>query len=208
MILYLHGFASSPGSQKAAFFRKRFRAQGIQLAVPDLAGGDFQRLTISGQLAAVERATGGQRVSLMGSSLGGYLAALYAARRPKVEKLVLMAPAFKFASRWKEYLGEQAVAEWKRTGLLKVYHYGERRTRQVGYQLLQDAAGYEDYPAVMQPTLIFHGRHDTVVPPKYSEEFAACTPQGRLEMLDSDHELVSVLEPMWEAAWRFLQTRP
>ena len=36
-IVYLHGFASSPASKKAAFFRDRFREVGVEIEIPDLA---------------------------------------------------------------------------------------------------------------------------------------------------------------------------
>ena len=45
--IYLHGFASGPGSTKARFFRDRFAEAGRELRVPDLAAGDFEHLTIT-----------------------------------------------------------------------------------------------------------------------------------------------------------------
>ncbi len=105
-IIYLHGFASGPSSKKARFFSQQFAQLGMGLEIPDLAQGDFARLTISGQLGVIERVSRGEPVSLIGSSMGGYLAALYAARHPEVEKLVLLAPAFSFLTRWPETLGE------------------------------------------------------------------------------------------------------
>ncbi len=39
--VYLHGFASSPGSRKARFFEERFRELGIGLEIPELVGGGF-----------------------------------------------------------------------------------------------------------------------------------------------------------------------
>src|SRR5271154_1972453 len=144
--IYLHGFASGPSSQKARFFRERFAELGMGLDVPDLAEGKFEQLTLSGQLAVMERTAKGDPVSLIGSSMGGYLAALYAARHPEVEKLVLLAPAFSFASRWPQTLGERAMEEWKRTNTLKVFHYSEEREMELGYQLVEDAEQYEAYP--------------------------------------------------------------
>ena len=44
-IVYLHGFASGPSSRKARFFAERFAELGIGLEIPDLAQGDFARLT-------------------------------------------------------------------------------------------------------------------------------------------------------------------
>lgn len=203
-ILYLHGFASGPGSKKARFFRERFAELGIGMEVPDLAEGKFERLTLSAQLRVIERAARGEPVSLIGSSMGGYLAALYAARHPETEKLVLMAPAFCFSVRWPQTLGADAMAEWKRTGFLKVFHYSEGRQAQLGYQLIEDAAQYEDYPAVQQPVLIFHGRNDTVVPPEYSTAFAGRHPNAKLHLMDSDHELLNVLDTMWLETQSFL----
>jgi hypothetical protein len=113
--VYLHGFASSPSSRKARFFEQRFRELGISLEIPDLAEGNFRSLTLTAQLNVIARVCGGGSVSLIGSSMGGYLAALYGARHAEVQKLVLLAPAFSFASRWPETLGEQAIEQWKRT---------------------------------------------------------------------------------------------
>ena len=101
--VYLHGFASGPSSQKARFFRERFAELGIGLEIPDLAEGRFEQLTISGQLGVMERAIGGDPATLIGSSMGGYLAALYAARHPEVEKLVLLAPACASFDAYRDY---------------------------------------------------------------------------------------------------------
>src|SRR6266849_1150851 len=99
-VLYLHGFASGPSSSKARYFREKLEACGLRVEIPDLAAGDFEHLTITGQLAVIERCAKGQPICLSGSSLGGYLAALYAARHPEVERVILFAPAFHFAHRW------------------------------------------------------------------------------------------------------------
>jgi uncharacterized protein len=196
-LIYLHGFASGPQSSKAQFFRRRFEELGLAMQIPDLSEGNFEGLTITGQLRVIENIAGGDDVFLIGSSMGGYLAALYAARRRQVKELVLLAPAFGFARRWPLMLGEEKVAEWRRTGWLPVYHYSDKMERRVGYELLADAGRYEDYPEISQPALVFHGRRDDVVPVEYSEEFAARHPQVKLRVMESGHELINVLEEMW-----------
>jgi pimeloyl-ACP methyl ester carboxylesterase len=113
--LYLHGFASGPASGKAQWFRRAFIERGVDLEIPDLVEGDFENLTISGQLAVIERVAQGEAISLIGSSMGGYLAALYASRHPEVNRLVLLAPAFHFPQRWPEELGQERAADWRRT---------------------------------------------------------------------------------------------
>ena len=204
-VVYLHGFASSPASTKARALHEYLGRAGFSVAVPDLAEGHFERLTITGQLAVVDRAIAGRTVSLIGSSLGGYLAALYAARRPNVERVVLLAPAFRFARLWRNRLGEEDIRRWQETGFREVYHYGEMRTVNLGFQLLPDADPYEDYPAVCQPTLIFHGARDETVPLASSEEFARARPNVRLEILDSDHQMTDQLDCMAPRILAFLR---
>src|SRR6185437_13922113 len=108
--VYLHGFASGPASRKASFFRERLAGHGIALEIPDLAEGNFRGLTLTAQLQAIQRLGQGPLV-LIGSSLGGYLAALYAAVHPgQVERMVLLAPAFNFYELWTETLGPENLA--------------------------------------------------------------------------------------------------
>ena len=196
-ILYLHGFASGPTSGKAQYFKRRFAERGIELEVPNLVEGDFENLTISGQLEVIERIAAREPVALMGSSMGGYLAALYASTRPEVSKLVLMAPAFYFPERWE-------TGQWKETGRLEVFHYAENRNRYVGWGLMEDAMNYNPAPDFQQPALIFHGTDDTVVPAAYSEEFAATHPNVTLRLLKSDHQLNDVRDVMWAETINFL----
>jgi pimeloyl-ACP methyl ester carboxylesterase len=208
-IVYLHGFASSPASKKARFFRERFAQLGIGLEIPDLAEGNFERLTITGQLRVILRAVRKEPVTLMGSSMGGYLAALFAARHlDEVEKLVLLAPAFCFQKRWLETRGSAELGRWRSSGSLEVFHYGEGRAVPLGYQLIDDAIQYEDYPNCPQPTLIFHGINDTVVPSDYSVAFAATHPNATLRLFSSGHELVDVLDQMWMETERFCLGTP
>jgi uncharacterized protein len=202
--LYLHGFASSPASRKAVFFREKLAAAGVEALVPDLAQGDFEHLTISGQLRVVEEIAGGEPVRLIGSSMGGYLAALYAARHPETDRVVLMAPAFGFATRWPVSLGQQKLDEWRRTGWMEVFHYAFGEPRPVHYGLIEDGRKYEDFPDVSQPALVFHGVNDAVVPAAFSEEFARGRANVRLRLLESGHELTDVTTPIWVETERFL----
>lgn len=195
-MIYLHGFASGPGSHKARYFRDRFRECGQDLEVPDLAAGDFENLTITGQLGVIDQVARGRSVSLIGSSMGGYLAALYASRHPEIERLVLMAPAFGNPHPWERLFGEGADIE--------IYHYAENRNVRLSRRLLEDGRQYEGFPDVTQPTLIFHGSADDVVPAQYSEQFAASRPNVRLRILESGHELLDVLDLMWDESSRFL----
>jgi uncharacterized protein len=203
-IIYLHGFASGPESKKARYFAGRLAECGVTLEIPDLAEGDFEHLTVTGQLKVVERVCAKEPVSLMGSSLGGYLAALYAARHSEVEKLVLLAPAFSFVTRWPQNLGPGQFEQWKNSGFLSVPHYAEGGERRVSYHLMEDGRFYEDYPNFFQRALIFHGKHDSVVPPGFSITFSQQHANTTLHLLDSDHELLNVQDAMWAEIKPFL----
>jgi pimeloyl-ACP methyl ester carboxylesterase len=202
--VYLHGFASSPQSSKAQFFRKRFEEQGLTLEIPSLDGGDFTHLTITGQLQILDDAVDGRPSILIGSSLGGYLAALYAARHANIEKLVLMAPALQFPSRWRERYSPEELARWQREGAVPVFHYGYKREVPLGYQFLEDSRNYEDEPEFTQPALVLHGSRDPVVPASISIGYAARHPNITLRLFDSGHELTDVLEDLWEETAAFL----
>jgi len=202
--LYLHGFASSPQSAKAQYLAARFAEQGWPLDIPCLNGPDFRHLTVTAQLRIVEQCAAGAPVHLIGSSLGGWLAALYAARHPEVQRLVLLAPAFGFPRLYAESLGAGQVEAWRRSGVLRVMHYGKGEEAELGWQFMEDARRYEDEPAILQPCLIFHGTRDTVVPVEVSRQFARTRTCCELREVDSDHELRDRVEEIWLAAREFL----
>ena len=101
-VLYLHGFASSAQSTKAAYFERRFAAQHVPFRGPDFNEPDFRSLTMTRMLRQLgtELASAGSSAApatLIGSSLGGTLAILAAARfADRVDRVVLFAPAVMF----------------------------------------------------------------------------------------------------------------
>jgi uncharacterized protein len=203
-ILYLHGFASSPASRKARFFTEKLRERDVQVDVPDLAAGDFPHLTISRQLNVLERGLASQAEVLIGSSLGGYLAALYASRHPGIERLVLLAPAFDFYGLWRQELGPERMASWEQKGWMPVFHYAEGREVPLSFEFMEDACRFDPFPAFAQPALVFHGNQDPVVPIESSVRFTEAHPNARLIRLDSGHELTDVLDTIWRQSELFL----
>ncbi len=167
---------------------------GLHLEVPALDEGDFEHLTITSQLAVIERLLGGEPACLLGSSMGGYLAALYASTHPEIVRLVLLAPALGFAPLFEASLPPAELAHWRESGWREVPHYGSGGNRKVHYQLLEDALHYAASPDFAQPCLLFHGVSDATVPVSLSRAFARSHPNVELIDLDSGHELLNVLD--------------
>lgn len=93
--VYLHGLNSSPEGTKGKLFR---RLLGEDFSAPDL-GPDLVSTSFK-QKFELARAHLKERTLLVGSSLGGYIAALLAEQFPdKVGQLILIAPAFEYFKR-------------------------------------------------------------------------------------------------------------
>jgi pimeloyl-ACP methyl ester carboxylesterase len=203
--IYLHGFASSPASRKAQFFAAKLRAEGCAVEIPALESEGFRNLTITGQLNVIEKAAAGEKaVRLIGSSMGGYLAALYASREARVDRVVMLAPAFGFAERWVDRLGEGKMRQWREEGFLEMFHYAGGQPEAVGYGLIEDGLRYPAEPAVHQPAQIFHGVQDDVVPVAFSRQYVARHAHVQLTELDSGHELTDVMDEIWTLSRDFL----
>lgn len=212
-VFYLHGFASSAQSSKAAFFRERLAAAGVALTTPDFNLPDFSTLTITRMIEQVKHgmdAVEGGPVTLMGSSLGGFVAVQAAQQyRDRVGKLVLLAPALDFGGNRMRDLGDRGIEEWQRTNRLEVFHYGFGRIMPVHYELYADARRYDAMNVRLDlPVLIFQGLRDTAVNPETVRAWADARPNVRLHLLDDDHQLLGSLEYIWAETAAFLGLRP
>jgi pimeloyl-ACP methyl ester carboxylesterase len=207
VLLYLHGFGSGPASQKARHLVHGFAARGAELTAPDLTPGEygFERSSPSSMLGVAEGllAGGAPPHALLGSSLGGYLAAVAASRDPSIERLVLLAPAFRLFERWDRRLTDAERETWRSEGR-EVFHFATQRSRRLGWQFHEDAKGYPAFPAVRVPTLCIAGRNDETVPIADVAAFVERTPTARLVEVDDGHELTASLDRILEEAWGFL----
>lgn len=204
MIFYLHGFASSARSSKATFFASKLRELGLEFETPDFNEPDFSTLTITrmvDQVIAGIDARPGEPITLIGSSLGGFVAVQVALQRPaRVSRLILLAPALDLSwSRFASEVGSRTLDEWRRTGRMDVFHYGYSRMTSLHYGLYEDARQYDCLAASLtMPIQIFQGRRDTAVNPASVERWAKARPNAELHMLDDDHQLIASLPYVWE----------
>ena len=101
-LIFIHGSDSSSQTYKAGLLRQQFP----EMTVPDFSGSLAERMD---QLEGILGATTGWKI--IGSSLGGTMAALFAARHPdQVRKLVLLAPALELPEISEQVTGPIPVA--------------------------------------------------------------------------------------------------
>jgi uncharacterized protein len=206
-VVYLHGFASSPNSTKVGYFTERFREHDIEPRVPDFNQPDFSTLTLTRMLGQVgAELASGDAATLIGSSLGGTLAILAAAKYPsRVDRLVLMAPAVMFAKPGHHLLPPERIDEWRRRGALPFFHYADNAERPLNVAFYEDSLEYDAFNASFaQPTLVFQGLRDASVDHRTVEAFAKTRLNVTLSLVDDDHQLIASLPRMWNDIRAFL----
>lgn len=209
--IYLHGFGSGPLTAKGTALGRRLAGVVRSYAIPDLEGGDFHSLTMERifdrAAEAVASAPGGDEpVLVIGSSLGGYTAAMLAAqnRLPRAAALLLIAPAFGFGKRWGERLGLDAVAAWRQSGSRPFFHFASGKEQPLGAGFLASCERLPEFPALPRiPVAIVHGRGDDTVDWRMSRNYVDQADQeGAIEfhLIAGDHRLT---EPRHEdlIAW-------
>jgi len=209
-VFYLHGFASSAQSKKAAYFAGQLRPYGVSLRCPDFNEPDFASLTVTRmldqlaqELSTLDRAP----VVLIGSSLGAVVAVHSAARLPdRVDRLILLAPAVTFPGDADRVLGAERLRAWQAKGTIDVFHYAYGEHRALNYAFHEDALRYDAMAAeIGQPTIVFQGRRDQAVDYRAVERFAAARPNVVLTLVDDDDQLMASLSEIWTETARFLK---
>ena len=198
--IWLHGFASSPQSSKGQFIRARLEERGAHLVLPDLNDPTFLDLTVSRMLLQLDvLAQGEGPLVLLGSSLGGFTAALWAATRPgRTAALVLLAPAFDLGPRWSRPMDPAELVRWRATGRLAFDHFARGRKEDLSIAFLDDALGHPSWPLPDCPTLVIQGTQDEVVEPGLAREFARCMgARATLVELPQGHDLSADLPGLW-----------
>ncbi len=206
--IYLHGFASSPRSNKAIYLRDRFAEVNIKLKIFDLNQDDFFHLTLTRQIHQVESEITNKStpIILIGSSFGGLTSTFLAERNLNIKAIILLAPAFNFLSHLRQNFGEEKLQKWQDRGNYWIYHYGEKSYSLLSYDFIRDLMKYQKKKLQRAlPTLIFHGINDSTIPIKASRDFAAKRSWVELIELDSDHTLGNVMPTVWEEINQFFQ---
>jgi len=193
-----HGMGSSKESEKLILLGRDLSARGVLALRFDFAGsgeskGTFEEVTYSGEAEDIAAAydlvakNGIEKVGVVGSSMGGTAALLFAANHPIAALATIAAPVHpeKFAAR---FLTEQQRREWREKGF--ILYSGLR----LNSTLLEDVEAIDVAAAarkISAPALVLHGDRDPTVPVEEARElYAALAGPKRLVILaGAEHRL-------------------
>ncbi len=119
---------------------------------------------VNGALAWLAK-QGFAQIGLVGSSFGGLVAILAAARHPTLFAVGLKCPVSDYPPLWRSRLGEGGMRHWQESGLLTFAGPGGKA--RLGYAFYEDLLRYPTESAaqkIQSPTRIIHGDADPDVP--------------------------------------------
>lgn len=170
-VVLCHGMESTKDGTKHQALAARLPTLGYACLRFDFSyvgesEGRFEDLTISGEVEDLAGACdtlwaeGVTRIGLVGSSLGGAVAVVYAGAEPRVDALVTFAAVARPAGIVAR-MDPAAVDAWRRRG------YREESTGRLGRAFLDDLERVDVLGAARRTraaTLVLHGEADRVVP--------------------------------------------
>ncbi len=198
-----HGFLSSKTSTTNNTLTRMLTERGIATFRFDFFGqgesqGPFEELTntlaVEQAIAALElvKQKGYRRIGLMGSSFGGLVAILTAAKRTDLACLALKCPVVDFAEELRLEFGDEELAKWKATNTIPNIMGGSNRIalRHAFYEDSLRQIAYEPARSITAPTIIVQGDRDEHVPLHQSQRlYAALRVKKHLDLLPgADHQ--------------------
>ena len=198
-----HGFLSNKNSTTNKTLTRLLNEQGLATFRFDFFGqgdsdGPFEKLTTTLALQQAEAALdlvsarGYDRIGLVGSSFGGLVAILTAARRRDIACLALKCPVVDFAEELRLTFGLDELAQWQILNTIPNIMGGPDRVR-LRYGFYEDCLGqiaYEPAERISIPTVIVQGEQDECVPLHQSRRlYDALRGPKRLDLLpNADHQ--------------------
>jgi alpha-beta hydrolase superfamily lysophospholipase len=199
-VILCHGMESSKESEKLVTLSRQLAERGILALRFDFAGsgeseGKFEEMTYSGEVEDLRAAYEvvmkyrPKKIGVLGSSMGGTVALLFAAQEQNVAALVTIAAPV-HPERFSERLSTpEETRQWRARGFTR-YH-----GRRLNVSLLHDFEVLDVPKAARKifcPVLVIHGDKDDIVPVAEGHElFAALAAPKRLCIIEgSGHRLM------------------
>lgn len=168
MLYYIHGYLSDPNSAKGQLFKQKLNAKPIKYR-----DGKPEDLIISDCLKRIkEEISKDKNAVLIGSSLGGYLAAKTALDNSNVNLLVLLNPAI----------------IPPKTDITKIQDMPQRILAD-----MQDIRLFKE--KIRSSILVIIGTRDKVVPSTWALEFAKAQ-DLTIRFLDDDHRFSHFIDQL------------
>ena len=154
-VLYLHGFASSPNSQKIQSLRTLLTPMGVALNTPDLNVPSFEKLDFEAMVECAGKSAGATTRAIVGSSLGSAVA-LELVRRGLHLPLVLIAPGLGIRDQW--------LAKLPPGDPVEIFNYAQGRTMPIHRAFFEQMSRVDvDREPPPVPVTIFMGRLDETI---------------------------------------------
>ncbi|MBX3236744.1 MAG: alpha/beta fold hydrolase [Nitrospiraceae bacterium] len=208
-LLFITGFLSKRWGNKSQALAQWCKERGWGVACFDFRGwgdsggtwGDY-RLTdwLADAQAVAKMLQEGPPITIVGNSLGGWLAWLVAQAQPSVEELILIAPAFNMMGLRATEIPAERRERWQDTGAMPWDDDPLHAQAPIPWHWVEDSRGlWEQRLSTPRrvKTTILHGLQDTVIRPEGSWNFVqhllAQDPEFPIELLlkTGDHRLSS-----------------
>jgi pimeloyl-ACP methyl ester carboxylesterase len=183
-ILFLTGFLSKRWGNKSKVLAQWCHEQGWGFCCYDVRGfgdaeGLFTDYTLSDWIAdartVLESIKSGPPVTLVGNSLGGWIAWLVAKECPLVDELLLIAPAFNMMGERAKTISKDQLHDWHTAGWMPWDDDPLHRDWPLSWKWVEESeqywAGTFDVTRHVKTTIL-HGLQDTVIAPEGSRQFA------------------------------------
>jgi len=208
-ILFITGFLSKRWGNKSKTLAQWCRERGWGFCCYDVRGfgdseGQFTDYTLSDWIAdartVLESIKAGPPMTIVGNSLGSWIAWLVAQEFPIVEELILIAPAFNMMGERARTISKERLHDWHTAGWMPWDDDPLHKDWPLSWKWVEESEAYwaKTFDVVHHvKTTILHGLQDTVILPEGSKSFAnelLCRDRSfplDLQLIPGDHRLSS-----------------
>jgi pimeloyl-ACP methyl ester carboxylesterase len=208
-ILFITGFLSKRWGNKSKALAQWCEEKGWGFCCYDVRGfgeseGSFADYTLSDWITdarlVLDSLKNGPPITIVGNSLGGWIAWLMAQEFQEIERLILIAPAFNMMGVRARSISEERRQTWLASGWMPWDDEPAHKDRPLSWKWVEESEAYwKTTFDRLRPvnTTILHGLQDTAILPGGSSEFVeqllADNPAFPvdLQLIPGDHRLSS-----------------